>query len=480
MNPFSFDTSYTKLPSCFYTYSQPKTVRAPKLLLFNQSLAESLSIPQDAFTEDQWADWLSGNRQIPRSDPLSQAYAGHQFGHFTMLGDGRAHLLGEHELPSGERVDIQLKGSGRSNYSRNGDGNAALGPMLREYLISEAIHALGIPTTRSLAVVSTGEDVYRQEMLPGAILTRVASSHIRIGTFQYAAALKNHQWLQELLNYSVSRHFPEIQNSRNIASEFLYKVMEKQINLIIDWMRVGFVHGVMNTDNMAISGETIDYGPCAFMDHFNSNAVYSSIDYQSRYSYSNQAPMAQWNLTRLAEALLPLIDDNTEVAIEKAKEIISQFTVLYEAGWYQMMCQKLGITAYKPEYKKIISDLCAWMESGEIDYTYFFYLLTYNEKELLESYHQVENEHWYQSRNLLIKDSYEDSKSLMKTMNPVIIPRNFRVESALNEASNNSDLRPFNELLNALQTPYSDSSEKEEFKKIPTPKESEYITYCGT
>ena len=311
------------------------------------------------------------------SATIAQAYAGHQFGHFTMLGDGRAVLLGEHLVNNTTRFDIQFKGSGRTSFSRSGDGRAVLGPMLREYIISEAIHALKIPTTRSLAVVKTGEKIVRENLLPGAILTRVASSHIRVGTFQYIAAKQNIDDLNTLVDYTINRHYPEIQSSKNKALDLLNLVMERQCKLVVNWMRVGFIHGVMNTDNMAISGETIDYGPCAFMDHYNPKTVFSSIDQLGRYSFSNQPPITKWNLSRFAECLIPLIDKSEDKAIQLATEIIDNFQNVYEEKWLNMMRDKLGLFGKSKDDKKLIDDLLTWMEKNKADY--YKYLLLFDE-----------------------------------------------------------------------------------------------------
>ncbi|MEC8778030.1 MAG: protein adenylyltransferase SelO family protein, partial [Verrucomicrobiota bacterium] len=311
---FQLERTYSKLPGVFFSKLSPTPVSSPKILLFNQKLAEEIGLDLSVLSEEERTQLLSGNLVPKGIEPFAQAYAGHQFGNFTMLGDGRALMLGEHLTPSGQRLDLQFKGSGRMPYSRGGDGRAALGPMLREYLISEAMHALGIPTTRSLAVVATGESVYRESELPGAILTRTAGSHIRVGTFEFASLHEDKAMTQALLNYLIDRHFPEIREEENKALSVLRAVIDQQIDLITHWMRVGFIHGVMNTDNMALSGETIDYGPCAFMDVFSPDTVFSSIDHRGRYAFANQPYVAQLNLARLAESLLPLIHDERQDA----------------------------------------------------------------------------------------------------------------------------------------------------------------------
>ncbi|HWL25645.1 MAG TPA: YdiU family protein, partial [Ureibacillus sp.] len=330
---WNFDNSYTRLPETFYKKTEPTPVSSPKLVVLNESLAESLGLNPQQLDSEESAAIFGGNKLPEGSEPLAQAYAGHQFGSFTMLGDGRAVLLGEHLSPEGNRFDIQLKGAGRTHYSRGGDGRAAIGPMLREYIISEAMDALGIPTTRSLAVVSTGEPVMREIDYPGAILTRIASSHLRVGTFQYAAAFLTIEELQTLAEYAIVRHYPDIENDEMRYGNFLHEVVKRQADLISKWMLVGFIHGVMNTDNMTISGETIDYGPCAFMDTYDTKTVFSSIDTHGRYAYENQPRIGMWNLARFAEALLPLIDQDEEKAVEIAQNILEEFPKRYEANW---------------------------------------------------------------------------------------------------------------------------------------------------
>ena len=332
-----FDNTYSKLPNIFKEEIKPTPVHDPQLVVLNEELAKSLNLDFTKINKKKLAEIFSGNSLPENTNTIAQAYAGHQFGHFTMLGDGRAVLLGEHLVNKNSRFDIQFKGSGRTSFSRGGDGRAALGPMLREYIISEAIYSLNIKTTRSLAVVKTGEKVVRENLLQGAILTRVASSHIRVGTFQYIAAKQNIEELEMLINYTVDRHFPEIKSSENKALDLLNLVMQRQCQLIVDWMRIGFIHGVMNTDNMAISGETIDYGPCAFMEIYDPKTVFSSIDKFGRYAYSNQPPIAKWNLARFAECLIPIIDSNEDKAIKIASEIIDNFQKIYEDKWLSLI-----------------------------------------------------------------------------------------------------------------------------------------------
>ena len=349
-----FDNSYARLPKSFYTSQNPTTVRSPKLIIFNNTLAKSLGLNIQALQSEEGTAVFAGN-QIPEgASPLAQAYAGHQFGHFTMLGDGRALLIGEQISPQDERFDIQLKGSGRTSYSRGGDGRAALGPMLREYIISEAMYALGIPTTRSLAVVTTGESVMRETELAGAVLTRVAASHLRVGTFEYAAKWGTVEELQSLADYTISRHYPEIKDDENRYLSLLQEVIKRQASLIAKWQLVGFIHGVMNTDNVTISGETIDYGPCAFMDAYDPATVFSSIDRQGRYAYGNQPNIGGWNLARFAETLLPLLHADEEQAVQMAQDAITEYIDLYQSNWLTGMRSKLGIFNEETEDKSLI------------------------------------------------------------------------------------------------------------------------------
>ena len=362
-----FDNTYSRLPNTFKEDIKPTPVHDPELVVLNEELAKGLNLDFSKIDKKKLAEIFSGNTLPENTNTIAQAYAGHQFGHFTMLGDGRAVLLGEHLVNKNSRFDIQFKGSGRTSFSRGGDGRAALGPMLREYIISEAIHSLNIKTTRSLAVVKTGEKVVRENLLQGAILTRVASSHIRVGTFQYIAAKQNIEELKMLINYTVDRHFPEIKSSENKALDLLNLVMQRQCQLIVDWMRIGFIHGVMNTDNMAISGETIDYGPCAFMDNYDPKTVFSSIDKFGRYAYSNQPPIAKWNLARFAECLIPIIDSNEDKAIKIASEIIDNFQKIYEDKWLNMMRDKLGLFGEDKNDKNLIKSLLDWRENNKAD-----------------------------------------------------------------------------------------------------------------
>ena len=369
---FNFENTYTYLPKCFFTLQDVEEVPSPDLVIFNDKLANSLDINIPLNDKKELAKIFSGNFNNKNMNTFAQAYAGHQFGHFTNLGDGRALMLGEHLNKCGKRFDVQMKGSGVTPYSRQGDGKAALGPMLREYIISEAMHALNIPTTRSLAVAKTGENVIRETQLEGAILTRVASSHIRVGTFQYIAARNKKGELETLFEYVVKRHYPEIENSKNKALDLLKVVLDKQIDLVVNWMRVGFIHGVMNTDNMSIAGETIDYGPCAFMDIYDPKTVFSSIDKLGRYAYCNQPVITKWNLSRFAECLIPLIDKDQDTAVKLATEIIDTFEKTYEEKWLDMMRAKLGLLGTDKKDKYLILDLLTWMHQNKVDYTNTF------------------------------------------------------------------------------------------------------------
>ena len=477
-----FDNTYSKLPEYFISNTSPIPVKSPELIILNDNLAKELGLNFSLIDKKDLSKLFSGNSLPEGSKAISQAYAGHQFGHFTMLGDGRAVLMGEHISKNNERFDIQFKGSGKTPFSRNGDGRAALGPMLREYIISEAMHALNIPTTRSLAVVKTGEDVMRENRLQGAILTRVASSHLRVGTFQFIAARKSENELKTLINYTINRHYPNIKQSKNQALEFLKVMIEQQTNLVINWMRVGFIHGVMNTDNMSISGETIDYGPCAFMDTYDPQTVFSSIDQFGRYSYSNQPNITKWNLARFAECLIPLIDPNKDKAIEIATETINNFDKNYEIKWINMMRDKLGLFGQDPKDLVLILDLLTWMHKNKADYTNTFCVLM-NENVQKNKIYEDENfiiwkKRWGE-RLKLNNNNPEKFLKLMRSVNPLIIPRNHKVEEAL-EAANNNDLSPLIKLIKILEKPYDKQQENIDYQS-PAPLGNEkYQTFCGT
>ena len=475
-----FDNTYSKLSNTFKEEIEPTPVHDPELVILNKELANDLNLDFSKINSEDLAKLFSGNSLPKGTNTIAQAYAGHQFGHFTMLGDGRAVLLGEHLVNENSRFDIQFKGSGRTSFSRNGDGRAVLGPMLREYVISEAMYALKISTTRSLAVVKTGEKVVRESLLPGAILTRVASSHIRVGTFQYIAAKQNIEDLNILVDYTIDRHYPEIKSSDNKTLDLLNLVMEKQCQLVVNWMRVGFIHGVMNTDNMAISGETIDYGPCAFMDHYNPKTVFSSIDKLGRYSFSNQPPITKWNLTRFAECLIPLIDKNEAKAIKIATEAIDNFQNIYESKWLNMMRDKLGLFGEDKNDKKLINDLLIWMQNSNVDYTNTFCYLMNIEVNNNEIYKDKDFINWrnkWEKRLSISNNSKEKSLDLMKTFNPIVIPRNHKVEEALIAASK-GNLEILNKLLTVLKKPYDIQKTIKEYQLPST--EKNYQTFCGT
>jgi uncharacterized protein YdiU (UPF0061 family) len=429
-----FDNTYSRLPKVMSSQLNPIPVKDPKLTIFNHGFSKELGLDFSSLNNNQIASIFSGNLLPKESKCIAQAYAGHQFGYFTMLGDGRAILIGEHLSKNNKRFDIQFKGSGKTPYSRNGDGRAALSPMLREYIVSETMHSLGIPTTRSLSVVKTGENVIRETPLPGAILTRVAASHIRVGTFQYVAATGDEKNLNTLFNYTIDRHYPKIKDSKTPAIDLLKIVMEKQIKLVVNWMRVGFIHGIMNTDNMTISGETIDYGPCAFMDNYDPKTVFSSIDRFGRYSFSNQPPITKWNLARFAECLIPLINKNEDTAIKIASETINNFQNIYEEKWLNMMRDKLGFFGKDKSDKKIIEDLLNWMEENKADYTNTFCYLMNNDSINNIIYKDQKFLAWiknWKNRILINNGSIEKSLKLMKNNNPIVIPRNHIVEEAL-------------------------------------------------
>ena len=448
---WNFDNSYSRLSDTFKENIEPVPVKNPEIVIFNSALAKELNLDFTKINKNELSNLFSGNVLPNGSHSIAQAYAGHQFGHFTMLGDGRAILIGEHLTTNKKRYDIQFKGSGKTSFSRNGDGRAALGPMLREYIISEAMHNLNIPTTRSLAVVKTGEKIFRDTPLQGAILTRVASSHIRVGTFQYVAAREKKDELEILFNYVIQRHYTELKDSKNKAVDLLNIVMDRQIDLVVNWMRVGFIHGVMNTDNMSISGETIDYGPCAFMDSYNLGTCFSSIDHMGRYAYGNQPAITKWNLARFAECLLTLINPKKDDALKMATELIDKFDKIYEEKWFNMMKSKLGLIGDDKEDNLIIFELLEIMKKQELDYTNTFLFLMDREIDDKKSFQNEEFDNW---KIKWLKRLTKDSKNLMELNNPVIIPRNHNVENVLKSAENN-DLTPFNDLLQALKNPYT-------------------------
>ena len=479
---WSFDNTYSKLPDNLLVKQAPIPVKSPELIILNKDLSKDLDLDFTDIKEKDLSQLFSGNLLPTGSNSIAQAYAGHQFGHFTMLGDGRAILMGEHLSKNNERHDIQFKGSGITPFSRSGDGRAALGPMLREYIISEAIHALGIPTTRSLAVVKTGENVMRDTYLPGAILTRVASSHIRVGTFQYIAATQNDKNLKVMMDYVINRHYPNIKNSKNKALDLLKTLIDVQINLVVDWMRIGFIHGVMNTDNMSISGETIDYGPCAFMDEYNPQTVFSSIDQHGRYAFLNQPKIVKWNLTRFAESIISLIHNDNNKAIEIATETINNFESIYERKWLNMMRDKLGLFGEDIMDKELIMNLLNWMYKNKADYTNTFCFLMNEKFAFSEKFNNEDFLVWkkeWKTRLKLNNNNEEKYLKLMRSVNPLLIPRNHKVEEAL-EAANKSDFIPMKNLIEVLRKPYNNQSNISGFQYTSSINNKKYQTFCGT
>lgn len=484
MAGWRLEHTYADLPPLFHTRVRPTPVREPTLVLLNQSLAEDLGLDAQALASSEGTAFFAGNALPPGAQPLAQAYAGHQFGHFTSLGDGRALLLGEQITPAGRRVDVQLKGAGPTAYSRRGDGRAALGPMLREYIISEAMHALGIPSTRSLAVVATGEPVYRERELKGAVLTRIAASHIRVGTMEWAAANRDVAALTALADYTRERHYPELAEApppeRHLA--LFEAVAERQARLIALWQGMGFVHGVMNTDNMALSGETLDYGPCAFMDTYDPGTMFSSIDTQGRYAYGNQSAIAQWNLTRLAEAMLPLFDTDTERAVERANAALAAVEARFTHHWLATLRGKLGLVGAKPEDRQLVDDLLAWMKSRRADFTNTFGALTRGECPDARTDPDGEFDRWHErwrARRRHQSETSEESAALMRALNPAVIPRNHKVEEALAAASDSHDLSVLHRLLHRLARPYEDADDTAGYT-APSAADRPYRTFCGT
>ena len=486
---FAFDNTYARELEGFYVPWQAAQVARPALVKLNRDLAEELGLDAEALDSEQGARIFAGNETPEGAVPLAQAYAGHQFGGFSpQLGDGRALLLGEVIDRNGHRRDIQLKGSGPTPFSRNGDGRAALGPVLREYLLGEAMHALAIPTTRALAAVVTGEPVYRETALPGAVLTRVAASHIRVGTFQLFAARGEQDKVRRLADYVIDRHYQDLKNHPNPYLGLLERVCDRQAALIASWMHVGFIHGVMNTDNMAISGETIDYGPCAFMDHYDPATVFSSIDTRGRYAFGNQPSIAQWNLARLAETLLPLIDTDRNRAIAQATEVVNGFPGLYERYWLQGMRAKLGLASEDEADLNLVNSFLAALESNTVDYTLAFRYLAgaaLGEEEPIRalfadaSAYDLWSEHW---RSRLARESVTPAEraQAMRRVNPAFIARNHRVEEALSAAVERADYAPLETLLNILSRPFDEQSEFAAFAEPAPEGRGCYRTFCGT
>ena len=482
MAGWRLEHTYTELPQLFHSPATPTAVREPRLVAFNRPLAARLGLDPETLADPGGAAIFAGNALPEGARPIAQAYAGHQFGHFTTLGDGRAILLGEQITPSGERLDIQLKGPGRTRFSRRGDGRAALGPMLREYIISEAMHALGIPTTRSLAVVATGEPVYRETALQGAVLTRVAASHIRVGTMQWAAGHDDTGATRALADYTLARHYPELGDSPEPSIALFEAIVGRQAALIARWQLVGFIHGVMNTDNMALSGETIDYGPCAFMDTYDPATVFSSIDHGGRYAYGNQPPIAQWNLARLAEAMLPLFDPDADRAVERATAALDRFPGLFEQHRLDGMRAKLGLFTREQDDQALADDLLAWMQRRGADFTNTFRALTSGRPAADSMGADPELAAWHRrldERRGRQPQAPAEVHALMRRHNPAFIPRNHTVEEALLAATTADDLSVMERLLEVLTTPYDHDRDLPMFD-APGSGDRTYRTFCGT
>lgn len=473
-----FDNSYARLPDRFFAAMDPVPVSDPQLIRVNTGLAVDLGLDPDALASAEGVRMLAGNEVPQGAQPLAQVYAGHQFGGWSpQLGDGRAILLGEVVDAQGKRRDIQLKGAGRTPYSRGGDGRAWLGPVIREYVVSEAMAALGVPTTRALAAVATGDWVRREELLPGAVLTRVASSHIRVGTFQYFAAQQDQEGLNALLAHVLQRHYPQASD----ALEFLDAVVARQAALIAQWMSLGFIHGVMNTDNMAISGETIDYGPCAFMDEYEPGKVFSSIDQHGRYAFSNQPNVGAWNLAQLATALIPLIDPDTDKAVERATASVHRFAPIFQAEWLKRFAAKLGISAPREGDDKLIDALMGLMTRGQADFTNTFRALSEGDaRDQLTDRDGFDAwaRHWM-DRLAQEGRAASERDAAMRAVNPAMIPRNHRVEEAI-EAARKGDLRVFHRLVDALARPFAPDAADMDLTRPPAEQERVLHTFCGT
>ncbi|MCC5942189.1 MAG: YdiU family protein [Balneolaceae bacterium] len=480
---WKFDNSYKKLSQGFFSIVDPIPVEKPELIFLNSRLADELGLDFSKTDHADVAAIFTGNQLPYAAEPISQAYAGHQFGHFTMLGDGRAIVLGEHISPDGKRYDIQFKGSGRTPYSRSGDGRATLYSMLREYLISESLHHLGIPTSESLAVAETGQPVYRETVHPGAILTRVASSHIRIGTFEYVYRFLSRKKQQEFLNYTINRHYPDLEETENRALGLLKRVAEKQLNLVLEWMRIGFIHGVLNTDNMSISGESIDFGPCSFMNAFDPSTAFSSVDINKRYAFSNQPGIVQWNLAIFAGTLLPFIDDDEEKARKAAEEVIREFEPRFNDEWYRMMGKKLGFSTSGKQEKDLTDQIISWMEKSKADYTNTFLVIANPDETPGHFKADQEFRNWHNQWRAVIEKQHgglSEARRRMAQINPLLIPRNHLVEEALTEASGDGDYAKFDTLLEKLKNPYREQWEAKELQFVPPGFDEQYKTFCGT
>jgi serine/tyrosine/threonine adenylyltransferase len=488
---FPFDNTYARLPAGFFARVKPTPVAGPGLVKINRELACDLGLDPDALASRDGLEILSGQRVPEGAEPLAAAYSGHQFGHFSpQLGDGRAILLGEVVDRSGARRDIQLKGSGLTPFSRGGDGRAALGPVLREYLVSEAMFALGVPTTRALAAVTTGEPVLREEILPGAVLTRVASSHIRVGTFQYFASRRNLEALRQLADHVIERHYPDARNAPQPYRALLDGVIGRQGELIARWLLLGFIHGVMNTDNMSVSGETIDYGPCAFMDAYDPATVFSSIDRNGRYAYANQPGIAQWNLARLAECLVPLLAEDQEEALAQAQEALDRFVDVFNATYLSGLRRKLGFATDQGGDLSLAQDLLNLMAEARADFTLTFRHLSEAannpgaEAGLRELFDPATGlDGWLARwRARLSEDGRDgaDAAASMRRANPAVIPRNHLIEAMIEAAVERQDYRPFEEMLAAVSRPYEARPEFARYAAAPPRSDVPYRTFCGT
>jgi len=521
MITIQFDNSYIKLSDDFYQKTKPTLVTNPQLIKFNQALADELGLSEVKVDETstsqlEAAEYFSGNKLMEGSEPLAMAYAGHQFGGFSaQLGDGRAMLLGEVINLDGIRYDIQLKGSGPTRYSRSGDGRSALGPVLREYIVSETMAKLGVPTTRALAMVTTGEEVARNTLVPGGILTRVATSFVRVGTFQYFSEQGNLPAVKQLADYEIARHFSQKQSKesddKNVYVSFFSEVVDRQAKLIAKWMSLGFIHGVMNTDNMSIVGETIDYGPCAFMDEFDYDRVYSSIDSDGRYAYNNQPKIAQWNLVRLAETLLPLFaiekgnsddlkdnhsDSEKEAAVEIAQDILNGYADLYTHYWLAAMRKKIGLSEEKDQDSALVGELLDIMDSNKADFTLVFSNLTelLSHSNIEDDTAQIEKmrglftspelfDAWlikWQKRLAEESTNNQQQQAIMRSVNPFYIPRNHQIEAAIRAAEDHNDFSIFNNLYDVLQNPFELQQGKDDYLQPPKPEEVVHQTFCGT
>ncbi|MDB4786453.1 YdiU family protein [Planctomycetaceae bacterium] len=485
--PFLFDNSYSRLPDAFFSRTEPSPVSAPVMIQLNHDLAAELGIDIARLDSPEGLTILAGNHVPDGSEPLAMAYSGHQFGGFSpQLGDGRAILLGEVIGKAIIRYDIQLKGSGPTPFSRRGDGRSALGPVLREYIVSEAMAALGVPTTRALAAVASGDDVARNGMEPGGVLTRVASSHIRIGTFQWFAAREDHDNLKVLADYVIDRHYPDARKEENQYRALLDRVIGRQAKLIAHWMQLGFIHGVMNTDNMTVSGETIDYGPCAFLDKYDPVKTFSSIDRQGRYAFSNQGPIAHWNLTRFAETLLPLLDNDPKKSVAQAEAALDQFPSLYQNALQKRFTAKIGIEGGDASDWSMAENLLSAMEKGEADFTQVFRHLpesleSGNDNAVARFFNQPEAiAAWLSNwRSCLHQFDRSQVLALMRRTNPVFIPRNHRIEEVI-KAGNGGDFTPFHDLHQVLRNPFEEQAEFTKYEDSPTPDEVVRETFCGT